>query len=132
MAADAHHLCLPRPCHDVHLRPSKAAHEKEEQQMSRLIPQDIETFLYELGTLKDGTPSAFEQYVKAAAALLWEKYVIFEDASIQILQTPPNHSPFGVNISEDNHANVSALQLKPGARQCAGMRLRNQRSKINW
>jgi hypothetical protein len=51
--------------------------------MSTLIPKDIESFLYELGNLQEGAPGAFELYAKTAAALLWEKYVIFEDASIQ-------------------------------------------------
>ena len=64
---------------------SMTAHKKEELQMSRLIPQDIETFLHELGTLPGGAPGPFEQYAKAAAALLWEKYCILEDPSIQIL-----------------------------------------------
>jgi hypothetical protein len=53
--------------------------------MSKLIPQDIEEFLYDLGTRRDGVPGAYEEYAKAAAALLWEKYVLLEDASIQIL-----------------------------------------------
>jgi hypothetical protein len=57
--------------------------------MSKLIPQDIEEFLYDLGTLRDGVPGAYEEYAKTVAALLWEKYVILEDASIQIL---PRHS----------------------------------------
>ena len=53
--------------------------------MTKLIPQDIQTFLVELGTFRADIPSAFEEYARTVAALLWEKYVIFEDASIQIL-----------------------------------------------
>ena len=53
--------------------------------MSKLIPQDIEDFLYDLGTRRDRVPDAFEEYAKAAAALLWEKYCILEDPSIQIM-----------------------------------------------
>ena len=72
---------------------SKTAHKKEEQEMSRLIPQDIETFLYELGTLQVDVPGAFEQYAKTAAALLWEKYCILEDPSIHILHSSSQPLP---------------------------------------
>jgi hypothetical protein len=48
-----------------------AAHKKEEQKMSKWIPQDIEHFLYELGTLKVRDQGAFELYAKTLAALLW-------------------------------------------------------------
>jgi hypothetical protein len=37
--------------------------------MSTLIPQDIESFLYDIGTLQGGAPGAFEEYAKTAAAL---------------------------------------------------------------
>jgi hypothetical protein len=52
---------------------------------NKLIPQDIEDFLYDLGTSRYGIPGAFEEYVKTVAALLWEKYCILEDPSIQIM-----------------------------------------------
>ncbi len=63
--------------------------------MSKLIPQDIESFLYKLGTLEEGTPSAIEQCAKIAATLLWEKYVIFEDRSIQVLPASSIQAPAG-------------------------------------
>jgi hypothetical protein len=53
--------------------------------MSKLIPQDIEDFLYDLGTRRDVVPDAFEEYAKTAATLLWEKYCVLEDPSIQIM-----------------------------------------------
>ena len=65
----------------------KSAHTRktDEHKMSRLLPQDVEDFLYELATHRDGDPDAFEEYAKTAAALLWEKYCVFEDPSIQIM-----------------------------------------------
>jgi hypothetical protein len=56
--------------------------------MSKSIPQDVEDFLYDLGTRRDSVPGAFEEYAKTAAALLWEKYCIFQDHSIQIMPSP--------------------------------------------
>lgn len=57
--------------------------------MSTLIPQDIESFLYEIGTLQGSAPGAFEAYAKNAAALLWEKYVVLKDPSIQVMSNTP-------------------------------------------
>lgn len=53
--------------------------------MSKLIPQDIEDFLCDLATRGDVVPDAFEEYAKTVAALLWEKYCILKDPSIQIM-----------------------------------------------
>jgi hypothetical protein len=52
--------------------------------MSKSIPQDVENFLYTLGTCDQIAPGAFEQYARTAATLLWEKYVMFQDASIDV------------------------------------------------
>lgn len=52
--------------------------------MSKSIPDDVEEFLYTLGTLQVGNPSALEEYAKTAATLLWEKYVFFADAPVNI------------------------------------------------
>ena len=52
--------------------------------MSKRIPQDVEEFLYTLGTCEQIYPAAFEEYARTAATLLWEKYVMFEDASTDI------------------------------------------------
>ena len=57
--------------------------------MSKLIPQDVEDFLYDLGTRRDGSPGSFANYAKTAAGLLWDKYCILEDPSIEIM---PRHS----------------------------------------
>jgi hypothetical protein len=65
--------------------------------MSKLIPLDIEDFLYDLGTRRDGIPGTFEEYAKTAAALLWEKYCILEDPSIQIM---PYHTASSSPSSE--------------------------------
>jgi hypothetical protein len=56
--------------------------------MSKSLPQDVEAFLYALGTFEQAVPGAFEAYVKTAATLLWEKYVMFEGASMD--STPNN------------------------------------------
>jgi hypothetical protein len=58
--------------------------------MSKLLPQDIEDFLYELGTFDERVPGAFQEYVKTVAALLWEKYVILQDRSIEIMPSTAN------------------------------------------
>lgn len=52
--------------------------------MSKRIPQDVEDFLYTLGTSEQIHPAAFEEYARTAATLLWEKYVMFEDGSTDI------------------------------------------------
>ena len=52
--------------------------------MSKLLPPDVEEFLYILGTFDQVVPGAFELYAKTAATLLWERYVMFEDASVDI------------------------------------------------
>lgn len=55
---------------------------KVDHKMSKSIPQDIEDFLYTLGTCDQIVPGSFEEYARTAATLLWEKYVMFEGASI--------------------------------------------------
>ena len=57
--------------------------------MSKRIPQDVEDFLYTLGTSEQIHPAAFEEYARTAATLLWEKHVSFENASTDI---EPEHS----------------------------------------
>lgn len=52
--------------------------------MSTLIPEDISSFLYELGNFQEPSPGTFEMFAKTTAALLWEKYVILEDPTIQV------------------------------------------------
>jgi hypothetical protein len=52
--------------------------------MSALIPEDVESFLYELGNCQEHSLGAFERFAKTTAALLWEKYVILEDPTIQV------------------------------------------------
>ena len=52
--------------------------------MSKRIPQDIEDFLYTLGTCDQIAPGAFEEYARTVATLLWEKYVLFENVSTDI------------------------------------------------
>lgn len=52
--------------------------------MSKSIPDDVEEFLYTLGTLQVANSSAFEQYAKTVATLLWEKYVFFADSAVDI------------------------------------------------
>ena len=69
--------------------------------MSKLIPQDIEDFLYDLGTRPDDTPGGFEEYARTAAALLWEKYCILEDPSIQIMPRSSDRTPLHQNQSRD-------------------------------
>lgn len=53
--------------------------------MSKLIPQDIEDFLYVLGTFKESVPDAFESYARTVAALMYDKYCNLEDATIEIM-----------------------------------------------
>jgi hypothetical protein len=86
---EALHRGVCRPINNIHPVGSETAHKKEEPAMSTLIPQDIEFFLYDIGTLQGGAPGAFEEYAKTAAALLWEKYVILEDPSIQVQRNAP-------------------------------------------
>ena len=57
--------------------------------MNRLIPEDIESFLFELGTFKTDVPGAYEEYARAAASLLFDKYVILREPSLQILPATP-------------------------------------------
>jgi len=61
--------------------------------MSKLIPQDIEDFLYDLGTRSDGVPGAFEEYARSVAGLMYDKYCILQDASIQIMPRHSDRSP---------------------------------------
>lgn len=53
--------------------------------MSKLIPQDIEDYLYQVGAFHEGVPCAFEEYARVVASLLYDKYCILQDASLQIL-----------------------------------------------
>jgi hypothetical protein len=53
--------------------------------MSKLIPDDIESFLYELGTFKEDSPGSFERYGRLAATLLYDKYCLLEDPTLQIM-----------------------------------------------
>ena len=48
--------------------------------MNKSIPQDVEDFLYTLGTCDKIAPGAFEEYARTVATLLLEKYVFFENA----------------------------------------------------
>jgi hypothetical protein len=52
--------------------------------MSKRIPQDVEDFLYTLGTCEQIAPGPSEDYARTAATLLWGKYVMFEGASVDI------------------------------------------------
>ena len=61
--------------------------------MTKLIPDDIESFLVELGTFDAGIPGAFEEYARTAAALLYDKYCILQDASIQIMPRSSDRFP---------------------------------------
>jgi hypothetical protein len=61
--------------------------------MSKLIPQDIESFLVDLSTFNADIPGAFEEYARTAAALLYDKYCILQDASIQIMPRSSDRSP---------------------------------------
>jgi hypothetical protein len=63
--------------------------------MSKPLPLDVEEFLYALGTFEQAVPGAFEAYAKTAATLLWEKYVMFEDALIDT--TPNNRHRYAVS-----------------------------------
>jgi hypothetical protein len=101
---------------------------KEEQQMSRLIPQDIETFLYELGTLQVGHTRAFEQYAKTSAALLWEKYVILKDPSIQDLLNPAKQSKPRKRKPTAPNADFLAIRRKTMGR-LFGLYLKSGREK---
>jgi hypothetical protein len=65
--------------------------------MSALIPDDIESFLYELGNCKESLPGTFENFAKTTAALLWEKYVILEDPTIRV--PPPAWYRFPISPS---------------------------------
>jgi hypothetical protein len=52
--------------------------------MNKSIPQDVEDFLYTLGTCDQIAPGAFEEYARTVATLLLEKYVFFENAPSDI------------------------------------------------
>ena len=83
--------------------------------MSKLIPQDIEGFLCDLGTRRDGIPGAFEEYAKTAAALLWEKYCILEDPSIQIMPCLTGLPPFSAYKSYSASRSRSGGKVKNGS-----------------
>lgn len=53
--------------------------------MSTPIPRDVDDFLFTLGTFEEGNPEAFEEYAKAAANLLWGKYVLLAGPSDPII-----------------------------------------------
>ena len=55
--------------------------------MNKPIPRDIDDFLVTLGTFEEGDPEAFEMYAKATANLLWGKYFMLHDPSIQVMST---------------------------------------------
>lgn len=52
--------------------------------MIKPLPQDVEEFLYTLGTCDQVFPGAFEDYARTTATPLWEKHVMSEDASIDV------------------------------------------------
>lgn len=53
--------------------------------MDKGIPQDIEYFLTELNSFDIDSPKAFEAYARAAAELLYYKYCVWQDASMDVL-----------------------------------------------
>lgn len=56
--------------------------------MSRLIPADIEYFLEEAGRSPSKNSGAYEAYIRTVATLLFDKYCIIKNASIEILRIP--------------------------------------------
>ena len=55
-----------------------------------LIPEDVERFLYELGTQKTVNPVLYHQYIRTVATLLYDKYVILPNPSICVY--PERHA----------------------------------------
>jgi len=49
------------------------------------IPHDIEYFLTELTTFEADAPGAFEAYARAAATLLYNKYCVWQNSSMDVL-----------------------------------------------
>jgi hypothetical protein len=55
------------------------------QMNNALLPSDIEYFLLKLGTMPTVNPAGYMQYARVVASLLYDKYVILGDASLEIL-----------------------------------------------
>ena len=53
--------------------------------MDNPIPHDIEYFLTELTTFEADAPGAFEAYARAAATLLYNKYCVWQNSSMDVL-----------------------------------------------
>jgi hypothetical protein len=70
--------------------------------MNNLLPRDIEGFLEDLTTFQAGVPCAFEAFARAAAGLLYDKYFVIQDASLEVLGYPaePRHESPGSFDSE--------------------------------
>ena len=66
--------------------------------MSALIPEDVESFLYEVGNCQEPSPGTFERFAKTTAALLWEKYIILGDPTIRV--PPPAWYRFPTSPSD--------------------------------
>ena len=81
--------------------------------MRDLIPNDIQYFLEEVGNFPSDTPGAFEAYVKSVGTLLYDKYCVSQNPSLQILPTPrvgrAKHVPGGrlATESADWHDQVA-------------------------
>lgn len=56
--------------------------------MKHLLPSDIEDFLADIGACRDQDPLAFMTYAQTAAALLFDKYVILQDPTLDIMPAP--------------------------------------------
>lgn len=52
--------------------------------MNPLIPNDLESFLEALLSYRRHASVSFEEYARVGAALLYDKYVILRDASLDI------------------------------------------------
>jgi hypothetical protein len=79
--------------------------------MSKLVLDDIESFLYELGTLKENAPGSFERYSRLAAMLLYDKYCLLEDPTIQIL--PDGSSSFLIHQDDSIAEGSLRFPLSP-------------------
>jgi hypothetical protein len=61
---------------------------RKDDEMARLLPTDIEDFLADLGAARYSNPKAFLEFAQPAAALLFEKYVILQDPTLDIMPAP--------------------------------------------